>query len=110
MLYAFEHFLELNLHGQVVLDIGTRYGKMACLFALLGGKVIGSDLSRSTLSIAQREATQWNVTGKVVFLLGKADLSSFKDNSFNADGCISYERFAMENGTIRKHVISRRMR
>jgi len=83
MKYAFENFLGANLQGQQVLDIGTRYGKMACLFTLLGAKVIGVDLSRKCLSVAQKEATKWNVTEKVVFVLGMGGLSIFKDNSFD---------------------------
>lgn len=81
--HAFEHFLGSNLQGQLVLDIGTRYGKMACLFTLLGAKVIGLDLGRKYLSVAQREATKWNISERVVFVLGGGDLSIFKDNSFD---------------------------
>lgn len=66
-----------------MLDIGTRYGKMACLFALLGGKVIGLDLSRKALAVARREATKWDITERVVFVWGKGDLSIFNDNSFD---------------------------
>lgn len=41
MTHAIEHFLGTNLRGLQVLDIGTRYGKMACLFSLLGAEVMG---------------------------------------------------------------------
>ena len=33
---AFDGFLGVNLQSRQVLDIGTRYGKMACLFYLRG--------------------------------------------------------------------------
>ena len=83
MTHAFEHFLGTDLQGQQVLEIGTRYGKMACLFALLGGKVMGIDLSNQALSVAQREATRWNVDKDVVFIQGGRNLSIVKDNSFD---------------------------
>ena len=83
MHHAFEHFLGVNLQGQQVLEIGTRYGKMACLFTLLGAKVIGFDMSRKYLSVAQKEATKWKITQRIVFVLGRGELSIFKDNSFD---------------------------
>ncbi len=43
---AFQDFIGKDLHDQQVLEIGTRYGKMACLFALLGAKVIGLDMNK----------------------------------------------------------------
>lgn len=83
MTHAIEHFLGTNLQGQQVLDIGTRYGKMACLFALLGGKVIGLDLSGKALSVARGEATKWDITERVVFVWGEGNLSIFNNNSFD---------------------------
>jgi len=83
MAHAFEHFLGTNLQGQQVLEIGTRFGKMACLFTLLGAKVIGLDLRKESLSVAQGEAAKWNITERVVFVQGGSDLSIFKDNSFD---------------------------
>lgn len=81
--HAIEHFLGRDLKGQQVLDIGTRYGKMSCLFALLGAKVVGLDLSRESLTIAQKEATKWKVTDKTLFVLTGGDLSTFRENSFD---------------------------
>lgn len=83
MKYAFSNFLGTDLQGQQVLDIGTRYGKMASLFALLGAKVIGVDLSKECLSVAVREANKWSVRNRLVFVVGRGDLSLFKDNSFD---------------------------
>ena len=81
--HAFDHFLGVNLEGQQVLDIGTRFGRMACLFALLGAKVIGFDLSKKCLSVARKEATKFNVNERVVFVLASGNLSAFKDNTFD---------------------------
>jgi len=83
MAHAFEHFLGTNLQGQHVLEIGSRYGRMTCLFALLGGKVIGVDLNKASLSVAQSEATKWKVMDSVAFIQGGENLSIFKDNSFD---------------------------
>jgi ubiquinone/menaquinone biosynthesis C-methylase UbiE len=81
--HAFEHFLGVNLAGQQVLDIGTRFGKMACMFALLGAKVIGSDVNNNCLSVARKEAANCNVNHRVVFVLESGNLSAFKDNTFD---------------------------
>ena len=80
---AFDGFLGVNLQSRQVLDIGTRYGKMACLFSLLGAKVIGFDLSRQCLSVAKKEAIRWSVNDKIVLVMGTGDLSPFKDDSFD---------------------------
>jgi len=81
--HAFNQFLDVNLEGKQVLDIGTRYGKMACLFSLLGAKVIGFDLSKKCLAVARQEAVKCNVGERVVFVQSNGDLSAFKDNSFD---------------------------
>lgn len=83
MSHAIERFLGGDLQGQQVLEIGTRYGKMACLFTLLGAKVIGLDVNKKALSIAREEARKWNITDRVAFVHGKGDLSIFNDNSFD---------------------------
>jgi len=71
MNHAIEHFLGTTLQGQQVLDIGTRYGKMACLFALLGGRVMGLDLSKKALSLARREATSLDVSERLNVFVGR---------------------------------------
>lgn len=81
--HAIERFLGVSLQDQQVLDIGTRYGKMACLFTLLGAKVIGLDVNKKALSIAQEEARKWNIADRVAFIHGKGDLSNLNDNSFD---------------------------
>jgi 2-polyprenyl-3-methyl-5-hydroxy-6-metoxy-1,4-benzoquinol methylase len=81
--YSFDHFLGTDLKGQQVLDIGTRFGRMACLFALLGAKVLGLDLHRKCLSVAREEGIKSNVDQRVMFVQGSGDLSAFKDNTFD---------------------------
>ena len=71
--HTFHQFLGVNLQGRQILDIGTRFGKMGSLFSLLGAKVIGVDLSRTCLSVARKEATKWNVTDRIVFVMGAGD-------------------------------------
>lgn len=83
MAHGFKNFLGSDLQDQHVLEVGTRYGKMACLFALLGGKVIGLDPNKVALSVARKEATKWNVTDRITFVQGGEDLSILKDNSFD---------------------------
>ncbi|HMS85914.1 MAG TPA: class I SAM-dependent methyltransferase [Nitrospira sp.] len=83
MSYAFEHFLGTDLRGQQVLEIGSRYGKMTCLFALLGAKVIGIDTEGKSLLIAQQEAAKWKAEDAVLFIKAGGDLSIIKDNSFD---------------------------
>ena len=83
MYHALEQFLGKELQGQHVLDIGTRYGKMSCLFALLGAKVVGIDLNRESLSLAEQEAKKWDVAERTLFVQGNGGLSGFADNSFD---------------------------
>ena len=80
---AFEDFLGKDLHDQQLLEIGTRYGKMACLFALLGAKVVGLDVNRRSLEIAKEEAIRLNVADRTSFVLGGGDLASVSANSFD---------------------------
>jgi len=83
MTYAFKHFIGRDLRGQHVLEIGTRYGKMACLFALLGAKVVGFDISKRALEMAQEEATKLKIEGKTLFVQGGGDLASVSANAFD---------------------------
>jgi SAM-dependent methyltransferase len=48
-----------GLEGMELLEIGTRYGKMALLFSLLGAHVTAIDISTQALSIAQHDTAQW---------------------------------------------------
>jgi SAM-dependent methyltransferase len=64
------------------LDIGTRYGKMAVLFSLLGARVTGIDSDKQCLSVARAEAKKWNVSN-VNFMGYDGDLDVFPDESFD---------------------------
>jgi len=83
MTYAFEHFIGRDLRGQHVLEIGTRYGKMACLFALLGAKVVGLDLNRKSLAIAYEEAAKLKVSDMTLFVREVGDLSTVNADSLD---------------------------
>ncbi len=83
MEHAFQNFIGKDLHDQQVLEIGTRYGKMACLFALLGAKVVGLDMNEKSLVFAQEEAIKLNVADRTSFVLGGGDLASVSANSFD---------------------------
>ena len=65
------------IRGKRVLEIGTRNGKMACLFALLGAqRVIAIDLEDVDLSVAANEAAKYGVSEKVQFLHYNGELST----------------------------------
>lgn len=81
--YAFHDFIGKDLHDQQVLEIGTRYGKMACLFALLGAKVVGLDVNKESLVIAREEATKLNVADRTSFVLSRGDLASISADTFD---------------------------
>lgn len=80
---AFHDFIGKDLHDQQVLEIGTRRGRMACLFALLGAKVVGLDISRKSLVFAKEEATKLNVADRTSFILSGGDLASVSANTFD---------------------------
>lgn len=80
---AFQDFIGKDLHDQEVLEIGTRYGKMACLFALLGAKVVGLDMNEKSLAFAREEAIKLNVADRTSFVLGEGDLASVSANTFD---------------------------
>lgn len=71
-----------SLNGAHLLDIGTRYGKMAVLFSLLGAKVTGIDIQEQHLSVDREEAKKWNVSN-VNFIAYNGDLDIFPDESLD---------------------------
>jgi SAM-dependent methyltransferase len=72
-----------NLIGKDVLEIGSRYGKMATLFALLGANVTGIDLYDEFLRTARDEAAKHNVSDRTKFIKYDGDLDLFADESFD---------------------------
>lgn len=81
--YAFCEFIGTNLEGQQILDIGTRYGKMASFFALLGGRVTGIDVQKNCLVIAEAETRKWGVSEKVNFIAYDGNLDIFPSETFD---------------------------
>lgn len=72
--YAIENFIGLEMFSKEFLEVGTRRGKMACLFGLLGAKTTGLDIKESFLPLAKEEARRWAVEDKVQFLLYDGNL------------------------------------
>jgi ubiquinone/menaquinone biosynthesis C-methylase UbiE len=81
--YALTNFTGIELEGQSILDIGTRSGKIASLFALLGGTVTGIDIQPTFLEIANAEIQKLGVSNQVNFVVYDGDLDLFPDQSFD---------------------------
>ena len=71
-----------QLKNAQILEIGTRYGKMAVLFSLLGARVTALDISAAALDIARREAANWGRTD-IEFIAYDGDLDIVADDSFD---------------------------
>ena len=71
-----------GLKDQELLEIGTRYGKMAVLFSRLGANVTGIDIRQESLDVAREEARKWNAS-TVSFIAYAGDLDIFPDESFD---------------------------
>ena len=71
-----EEFLGTKLDGLHVLDFGTRYGRMGCLFALLGARVTGIDVHGEFVAHARLEAQRLGVSRQTEFIQYDGDLSS----------------------------------
>jgi ubiquinone/menaquinone biosynthesis C-methylase UbiE len=69
------------LQGAELLEIGTGYGKLAVLFALLGARVTGVDVLDARLTLAREEAKRWKVA--VDFRKYDGNLDIFPDESFD---------------------------
>jgi ubiquinone/menaquinone biosynthesis C-methylase UbiE len=81
---ALRSFLGTDLHGQRILEIGPRHGRMSCLFALLGAEVWAVDRNSQYLAAAMAEARKWQVQDRIHFMyLDEGDLSRFKDGFFD---------------------------
>jgi 2-polyprenyl-3-methyl-5-hydroxy-6-metoxy-1,4-benzoquinol methylase len=52
--------------GRRVLDLGCRYGKMACWFAAQGAIVDGVDLSKEAIALANAEQSKWRIANDVL--------------------------------------------
>jgi len=75
-----------TLENKCVLEIGSRYGKMTSLFALLGAEVTGLETDGSVIPKAQETAADLGVSSKVSFLHYDGDLhncSALKGRHFD---------------------------
>jgi SAM-dependent methyltransferase len=72
-----------RFQGKKVLDIGSRTGRMACLFGLLGAEVVGVDLLGVPLDGARREAERWGVTDRVRFINYNGDPATLPEGDFD---------------------------
>lgn len=74
---------EQQIANKEVLEIGSRYGKISSLFALLGAKVTGVDINKECLSTAEKEAAKHGVSDRVKFVAYDGNLDVFADESFD---------------------------
>ena len=66
-----------------VLEIGSRGGRMATLFARRGATVVGIDIARDFETAATAEASRRRVAHRVQFLVDDGQLSSVHDERFD---------------------------
>ena len=74
---------EERIINKEVLEIGSRYGKISSLFALLGAKVTGIDINKECLITAEKEAVKHGVSDRVKFIAYDGNLDVFPDESFD---------------------------
>lgn len=74
---------EQHIANKEVLEIGSRYGKISSLFALLGAKVTGIDINGECLPTAEKEAVKHGVSDRVKFMAYDGNLDVFPDESFD---------------------------
>jgi len=72
-----------SLRGARVLDYGCRYGRMSCLFALLGAEVVGVDVDVAAVERARTEAKNWNVEDRVTFPTYRGDAAELQPQEFD---------------------------
>ncbi len=76
-------YLGGNFEGKRVLEIGSRYGKMSCLFGLLGARVTGVDIHSEHVDVARAEAEYLGVESNVAFLKYGGQLSELRPRTFD---------------------------
>jgi 2-polyprenyl-3-methyl-5-hydroxy-6-metoxy-1,4-benzoquinol methylase len=81
---ALNEFVGTELQGAKVLEIGARYGRMSCFFALLGAEVWAVDANPDYLRIAAAEAAKWGVQTCTHFdYAHRGALSGIQDGFFD---------------------------
>ena len=71
-----------GLKGAELLDVGSRYGKMAVFFSLIGAKVTGIDICEEFVLAAREEAKKWNAPN-VNFIQYNGNWDMIPDESFD---------------------------
>ena len=72
-----------DLRGARLLDLGCGGGENSILFAKLGARVTGFDISPQSVDLATHRAKINGVARQAQFLYGSAEEISFADNSFD---------------------------
>jgi SAM-dependent methyltransferase len=76
-------FLGPTLDGLHVLEIGSRHGRMSCLFGLMGAQVLGIDRYQSFVESAQEEARRLGVTSRVQFARTAGDFQDLPTGTYD---------------------------
>ena len=74
-----------EISDKEVLDVGCGDGGISVAFAKKGGNVVGLDLEEDRIELARLRALEHNV--KVELIVGNAENTQFKDNSFDIIVC-----------------------
>lgn len=72
-----------NLENLRVLEIGSRYGRMSCLFGLMGAQVVGIDVHLRYVEAAREEACKLDVSSQVEFVHSSGDLREMPSGGFD---------------------------
>jgi SAM-dependent methyltransferase len=76
-------YLGGNLENQHVLELGFRYGRMSCLFALLGARVTALEIHPQFLELARAEARRFGVESQIEFLLYDGTPENLPEQSYD---------------------------
>lgn len=72
-----------SLEGIRVLDVGSRSGRMSCLFGLLGAQVVGLDIHEEFIRAGQSEAQKFNLESRVAFRRYSGNMRDLGDEKFD---------------------------
>ena len=80
---ALNDFIGHDLSDLEVLDVGTRSGRVACLFALLGARAVGIDKTPGFDGRARAEAERLGVADRTEFIVTDGSLDALAGRSFD---------------------------